>query len=321
MLTSGFDILLKRVLAVMPGLMLGLAISSCGTGIEVTEHVTDKDVQKVIQADDGRRGVSTLSPYVDSVASWRPGKQFWVADNQVRQLFGRSRSYNIDTVQLSGRVLSYVGYDTGGLYDNRKTVNLQFSDPTDGKTLSYRTGKTIDEFGPGFTIPMLIDMDYVAHVSRQIAGKDFYIRTPIWYDRTSEQMRDGRHYIKVHIDSVQPGNAVMPLRVLFTAIDSGEQSMVWMSDERSVMYGRDFDAMFVAADPRLSHPAITDAHWELITRGKVETGMTKEECRLAMGNPTRISENPDQRGMREYWYYDGGTYLYFVDGLLNQYRR
>ena len=49
--------------------------------------------------------------------------------------------------------------------------------------------------------------------------------------------------------------------------------------------------------------------------------MTKEECRLSIGSPKRINENPDQGGMREYWYYDGGSYLYFVDGLLSQFRK
>ena len=308
-------------LVIVSGLFLCVVMWACGTGIEVTERVTDKDVLKVIQEVDGHQTTVSLEPFTDSVPAWRSGKRFWVADNQVRQLFSRSSDYNIDTVELAGHVLSYVGYDTGGLYDNRMTVNLLFKDVNDGKTFVYRTGKTINEFRPGFSIPMLIDMDLVSHVARQVEGKDYFIRTPIWYHRLNEQMMDGRHFIKVHIDSVLPGNAVMPMRVLFTTADTHEQAMVWMSDNSSMMYGRDFDAMFLASDPRLNHPAITDENWELITRGMVVNGMTKEECRLAIGNPKRINERPDQGGMREYWYYDGGSYLYFVDGLLNQFRR
>ena len=74
-------------------------------------------------------------------------------------------------------------------------------------------------------------------------------------------------------------------------------------------------------DPHLLYPTITDKNWELITLSRVVEGMTKEECRLALGSPKRINQNPDQSGMREYWYYDGGSYLYFVDGLLSQFRR
>ncbi len=301
--------------------MVCLVMASCGTGIEVTEHVTDKDVRKVIGQVDSRQSVVTLEAFTDSLPSWKIGKRFWVADNQVKLLFTPDQGFDLDTVSLAGRVLKYNGYSTGDIYDNRQTVNILFNDAINGRTYLYRTGKTIDEFHPAFSIPMLIDMDMVQHIERQIKGKDFYIRTPIWYDRDNEQMMTGRHFIQVCIDSVLPGNSVMPLRVLFTTIDKGEKAMVWMSDNVSVMHGRDFDAMFVASNPRLSYPTITDANWELITRGRVVVGMTKEECRLSLGTPRHINERPDQAGMREYWYYDGGSYLFFVDGLLSEFRR
>ena len=82
-----------------------------------------------------------------------------------------------------------------------------------------------------------------------------------------------------------------------------------------------FDALFVAMDPHQAYPEIGDEMWKHITRSELVEGMTKEECRLSVGSPRRINEVPDQGGMREYWYYDGGSYLYFVDGLLSQFRR
>lgn len=301
--------------------LLSLLTMSCGTGIEMSNRVTDKDVRRVIEQSDNRQPVVTIDAFRDSLPAWKIGKRFWVADNQVRLLFSRSSEYDIDTVSIAGHMLEYNGYDTGDLYDNRATVNLMFRDAVDGKTYVYRTGKTVDSFGPGFSVPMMIDMDMVDHIASQVVGKDYYIRTAIWYDRQTEQMMTGRHFIKVHVDSVLPGNAVMPLRLLFTTADTREASMVWISDNASTMHGRDFDALFVARNPHESYPWITDANWELITRGQIVEGMTKEECRLSLGSPRRIGENPDQGGMREYWYYDGGAYLYFVDGLLNQFRR
>lgn len=299
-------------------------LSSCGTGIEVTEHVTDKDVEKAIsQSDQKARNVNTtaLQAYADSVPAWKAGiKRLWVADNQARLLFDGAGS-GLASTPLDGHVLVYDGYDTGSIYDNRQTVNLKFVDSETGEMLVYRTGKTLVEFGSNFSIPMLIDLDMVDHVARQVAGRDFYIRTPIWYSRENEQMVNGRHFIKVHVDSVKPGNAVMPLRVLFTTMDTREQAMVWMNVYSSAMPGRDFTGLFDVNDPHLLYPTITDKNWELITLSRVVEGMTKEECRLALGSPKRINQNPDQSGMREYWYYDGGSYLYFVDGLLSQFRR
>ncbi len=299
-------------------------LSSCGTGIEVTEHVTDKDVDKAIsQSDQKTRNINTaaLQAYADSVPAWKAGiKRLWVADNQARLLFDGAGS-GLASMPLAGHVLVYDGYDTGSIYDNRQTVNLKFVDSESGEQLVYRTGKTLAEFGSNFSIPMLIDLDMVDHVARQVAGRDFYIRTPIWYSRENEQMVNGRHFIKVHVDSVKPGNAVMPLRVLFTTMDTREQAMVWMNAYSSAMPGRDFTGLFDVNDPHLLYPTITDKNWELITLSRVVEGMTKEECRLALGSPKRINQNPDQSGMREYWYYDGGSYLYFVDGLLSQFRR
>ena len=49
--------------------------------------------------------------------------------------------------------------------------------------------------------------------------------------------------------------------------------------------------------------------------------MTKEACRLALGMPKQVNQVPDPSGMREYWYYDDGRFLQFVDGLLKSYRK
>lgn len=314
--------LADRPVLIVAGCLLCALFSACGTGIEVTEHVTDKDVRKVVDQYESRQTTVTLDPYVDSLANWPKGKRFWVADDRVKQLFAYQADYDKDTLHLAGHVLQYQGNETGGIFiDDNRYLKIELYDSLTNHTYVCQAGKAIDVYRPGFTIPMLIDLDMVEHTARQIVGKEFYIRTPIWYDNSTQEMMNGRHFIKVHIDSVLPGNSVLPLRVVFTTGDTREQAMVWMSDNASTMQGRNFDALFVATDPHLAYPSITDENWERITRAQVVVGMTKEECRLSLGSPKRINENPDQRGMREYWYYDGGSYLYFVDGLLNQFRR
>ena len=308
-----------------PAIVLVCLLStSCGTGIEVTEHVTDKDVQRVLEKDAGHQNTVSLEAYKDSLAAWKTGKRFWVADDQVREILVHSSDYDKDTLHLARHILLYQSSGTDDLYaddNDLRRMTIVLKDSETGAIYSCLAGKAAEARRPGFTIPMLIDLDMVDHVARQVVGRDFYINTPIWYDRDSEQMIDGRHFIKVHIDSVLPGNAVLPLRVLFTTADTGEKAMLWMNNYASTMHGRDFDALFTATDPRLSYPLVTDANWERITRGQVAEGMTKEECRLALGNPRNINERPDQAGMREYWYYDGGAYLFFVDGLLSQFRK
>ncbi|MBR5102607.1 MAG: hypothetical protein IK092_05740, partial [Muribaculaceae bacterium] len=135
-------------------------------------------------------------------------------------------------------------------------------------------------------------------------------------------MRAGLKYVKVHIDGVEAGNKVFPLRVLFTPLSGNrEQSMVWLATNNSTMHGRDFDSLFSLSDLRTDYPTIDDATWQRIVKGEVSTGMTKAECRLSLGAPKTINQQPDQTGVKEYWFYDGGTYLFFVDGLLKEFRR
>ena len=258
-----------------------------------------------------------LAPFHDSVPAWQLGKQFFVTDNQVRFIFANQTS---DSLALAGKFLTYDGYELGSMLDNRDCLNLKFKS-SEGATYIYRTDKTIEQFSSSFTIPLLIDMDLVSDVDRQLKGKLLYIKTPLLYDVADEQMMRTRQFISVRIDSVAPGNKVLPLKVYFTALDTGDKAFLWMSDPNATMHNRDFDSMFSLRDIHENYPDISQATWQHIVRGDLVVGMTKDECRLSLGVPKRISRQPDQTGLREYWYYDGGCYLFFVDGLLNQYRK
>ena len=287
------------------------------TGVESTQRVSEKEVQRTMGELERRQPTMTLQPFLDSVPAWQQGKQFFVTDNQLRLVMFTTAP---DTVQLAGQLITYDGYDQGSVLDNRDALNLRFRD-REGNTYVYRTGKTIDQFSAKYSVPLLIDMDMVADVDRQLRNKEVWIKTPIWYDLGTEEMQRGRQFIRVRIDAVEPGNKVLPLKVKFTALDSGERAFLWMSDPNATMHNRDFDSLFSLRDLHENYPEISDATWQLIVRGELVEGMNKEECRLAMGAPKRINQLPNQAGLREYWYYDGGKYLFFVDGLLSQFRK
>lgn len=297
--------------------MLMLLLNGCMfTGVESTKQVTDKEVAKTIGELERRQPTMTVQPFRDSVPVWSIGKEFYVTDNQLRLIM---QGADNDTTALAGQIMRYDGYEAGSVLDNTDALNLKFTAPS-GKTYVYRTGKTREQFTANFIVPLLIDMDMVRDVDRQLRGREVYIKTPLWYNLDDESLRRARQFIKVRIDAVEPGNKVLPLRVHFTTLDTGEKAFVWMSDPNATMHNRDFDSLFSLRDMHENYPDITDATWQRIIRGEVAEGMTKEECRLAVGSPKRISRLPDQSGLREYWYYDGGSYLFFVDGLLNQFK-
>ncbi|MBR6283759.1 MAG: hypothetical protein IKR25_05630 [Muribaculaceae bacterium] len=309
---------MKLCSLVVAALVITMTVGGCFfTGVENTARVTDKEVNRVITEIESRQPSSSLSTQIQPLKSWRVGKRFHVVDDQVLMFFDQMGGQ--DSLHLQGQVVTFAGLSQSPSLLQRQAVDVTFD--YQGHKLVYHTGRPLEEIPDNFTIPLLIDLDMVQDVNRQIAGRAVWVKTSIWYDPLSEQMRKGRQLVPVVISRVEPGNKVMPLKVVFTIPGGSDSAAVWMSQPGAVMPGRDFDSMFALSNPRDNYPSISDATWTLIQQGMVTNGMTKEECRLAMGPPKRTAYVPDQTGMREYWYYDGAAYLYFVDGRLKEFRK
>lgn len=299
-----------------------LLVTSCFTGIENTKKITTKDVAKVTQE---KGSVKTSeSRYnnieVDSFPNWRAGKEFIVVDNNVTRIFVPSSAYDVDTLNLLGKTLKYIGYTEGNVLDNNPNVNLIF---TDGKNeLNYSTKKTLEDIKRQklmLQVPFLVENDLIEEYNRQLCNKHFFLRTPIWYNEHGD-MISGRKYIKVKIEHVYAGDKVFPLCVSFLT-EEGERAYLFMSTKQSSVTNRLFDNLFSETDLRLNYPLISDIVWKHIVNGTVAFGMTKDECRLSLGIPSNIQEFPTNDGLQESWYYSDGMYLVFFDGLLKQFRK
>jgi hypothetical protein len=296
---------------------MAVALSACFTGVESTKKITDKDVQRAIQEMERGKKTLAISEFVDSLPAWREGKTFWVVDEQVRLIFASSLDYDIDSLSLVDKQLTYQGYLTHRQVDNTELVDLKFSDGV--HQLIYPTGRMMEDLSHNpLTVPFLVDGDMVDYYARQVVGKTVYIKTSAWQTLDGNKI-EGRKFVPVTITAVKPGNRIYPLRVEFKTSDAVE-AMLWMTTAKSSIAGRDFGSLFSLTDVRLQYPEITAEVWARIVDGKVAEGMTKEECRLSMGTPKTVSQLPDQTGLREYWYYDGGRYLFFIDGLLKDFR-
>lgn len=295
-----------------------LSLTSCFTGVETTKKITDKDVARAMQILDRGNTRSSLTQFADSLPAWRIGKEFVAVDEQVRLIFSPSGDYDIDTMKFDGKRLAYEGYSVTQRVDNSEEVVIHLSDGA--HRYSYPTGHPLTDISnPSFSIPFLVDEDMIEHYSRQLMGKTLYVKTSIWYDDNGD-MKSGRKFVPVEVTGVSQGNKVYPLRVNFVDRATGEQAMLWMTAGASAISGRDFDSLFALNDVRQQYPNIDSDIWPLIIDGKVKRGMKKDECRLSMGAPQKVNQLPDQTGLREYWYYDGGRYLYFVDGVLQDFR-
>lgn len=307
-----------RLYNIVIAFVLGLAVQSCFTGVEGTRKITDKDVQRALDELERGKHDASLTAFTDSLPAWKEGKEFWVVDEQAKLIFLPIADCDLDSLQLEGTKLAFTGFGTHRQLDNSEVVDIYLSDGM--HRLTHTTGKSLSDVSrSSFAIPFLVDVDMVRHYAQQLEGKKVWVKTSIWLDAQGDYKTGGRKFVPVVITAVKPGNRVYPLRVEFRT-EQGDTAMLWMTTPGSAIAGRDFDALFSMTDVRKQYSKIANDTWSRIVDGKVVEGMTKEECQLSLGAPKRVSQLPDQSGLREYWYYDGGRYLFFVDGLLKEFR-
>lgn len=294
-------------------------MQSCFTGIESTPKITANELKRQhISVTPEQQFMSELSP--ERPAEWKPGKRFFVSDGRISLIFTAASS---GTDSLASRVIEFCHVDSVTSVDSHGAAELVFRLGSD--TMRYRPGLEYTDLmsRKRFDVPFTIDLDLVDKVRALMAGNHYWITASRWYDPLSRQpIADSRRYVPVTITDVRPGNPSQPLLVVFrpdAPADTSEQAVfMTVGDDRLAI--RNFDTLFSFTDVRRRYPSITDHVWDLITRSRVEEGMTRDECRLSIGAPLQIIHGSGTSSMLERWTYADGVYLIFDDGLLTRFR-
>lgn len=294
-------------------------LTSCFTGVEGTKKIKLSRIdRKTLAPTDEEQffiGVNGIP-----LAEWKKGKIFIAADDKTILIFDQ-QGLPADPLSLKfgGKQIVFEGIDQRLGADGLMYVHIIFSN--DGNYYSYNTGKTPED-AQNLTseqIPMLIDNDMVDETRALLVGKRFWIKSPLWYDGSGNRI-NGFKYVPVTITDVEPASAAFPLRLRFTN-DDGKYAWVFMNFGNSGIESRSFPSLFSLTDIRDKYPTIQDDVWDMICRGKVKTGMTKEECKLSIGNPDDVNAGHDYSQTIDLWQYSDGTALWFEDGILTRFRR
>lgn len=312
----------NHILALAGSLMM--LLTSCSTGIEGTRAIKmTRNEQREVQPGEEEVFISQLQS--TALANWEVGKPFLISDNKASMIFEMLPSVisGGDTLCLAGDVIRYNGTITRRTPGGDEVLIIEFRDST--TKFRYNTLRKPTESMEritGLNIPMLIDLDMVAHADSMLKGKKLWTQTRLWYDK-DKSIIDGRKFAPVTVEGVVPGNMLFPLRVEFTD-SAGRRASMLMNVAQQQGNGtesRTFSSLFALNDPKLKYPSITDEHWALICDGRVDYGMTKDECRLALGNPSDIDTGHNWDYLVDIWGYKDGTYLQFRDGLLVGFRK
>ena len=296
--------------------LLPLLLSSCFTGVESTNKIT-------LSRDDRRRSrptaeeslLASISP--DPLSQWQKGKKLLVADDKINILL---ESLPATPPLAEGDTLHFMNTRRKVAPDGSVLLMLVLENR--GALYSLSTGRSPEVADSAFSsrqIPLLIDLDMVEHADRLLRDRTVWIRTPLWQDKEGNTIRR-RKFVPVTVSAVLPGDKAFPMRVAFRD-ENGEAAFVPMGFRNSGPDSRDFATLFFLADNRKRYSDISDANWQLIQQGLLAAGMTKEECKLSIGNPSDVNSGHDYSRTLEIWQYDDGSYLRFADGLLVDFRK
>ncbi len=309
---------------------LASVLSACFTGVESTPRIDAGEVrrQQAVRRTSEQLFLSGL--VAKSPSQWRPGESQWrIADARFARVLAPASDIPDSIV---GRVITFLSWTSASTLTGDDASDICFIDKSDSTKYLYRVGipaEALDTVS-ALEVPFAVDLSLVSKVDSMMRGRKLFVSTPDWFDGSGNDVSGLRH-VEVSIDSVVPGSYIYPAAVYFTLVDPLQVSMAGIdSTETRKLYmsvggigasSRSFDRLFAFENPRRRFPAIEDDVWNLIICSRVRSGMTRDECRLALGSPTVINRYPTRGGMREVWNYSDGVYLAFDDGFLSSFRQ
>lgn len=297
--------------------VLCLSLAGCFTGIESTPRISESDVRRAdVHLTAEQRLQADIAP--EPPRMWTRGKRWLAGDDKIPMIFAAPLPAGADS--LAGRVLvldtirPYVGV-AGDTLAEVVVRAAGIAEP-----LVYRPDIPMERIDAltRLELPFTVELSAVHTADSLLRGRTLYITTPQWRDPAGKPVSGLRH-VAVRIDSVVPGTVRYPLAVMFTDPDGAPRS-VMLTYGDSPAATRNFDRMFAFDDPRQRYPRITPETWDRIIHSRVADGMTRDECRLALGAPASINRAGNNAGQYERWNYDQGIYLIFEDGILIRYR-
>lgn len=255
------------------------------------------------------------------LSAWEQGKRFMAMSERTVYIFDPAGLNQQEMSQsFIGTPLTFVGLDSRMNPDLREECVILFTDGI--RTLRYSPGKSTEEALKEIDsskLPLISDLALIDEWKERLKGKTLWTRSNLWYDSTGYRLA-GLKFAKVKIEDVIPSTGDFPMKIKITGPE-GEEAYLQMNYTSDHHDTRNFAALFFLSDPKEKYPQISDEHWALIQRSKVGEGMTKEECRLSIGNPDEVRSGHNRSQTMDIWQYSDGTYLMFTDGLLTSFRQ
>jgi hypothetical protein len=281
-----------------------LMLSGCFTGVESTPRITPTAEQRKALAATSAEEQLMAQVAPQPLDQWADGKQFAVTDAKIYMVLSPAAAAQS---LVAGSVLNYRDCSTSVNALGDSLLTLNFTTEGVAQTMSFTTPATQYP-----KIPFTVEQSIIDRANEALRGRTIYVLTSERLGGTT-----GSKLGDVTVTDVSIGNEDMPMVVRFRDNAVGDISAIRLSLSGS----RTFANTFSLTDPHKAFPNITDEVWQNIRMGQVENGMTREECRLALGSTTDVTRINKGGTIEERWTYPNGVYLVFQDNVLTRFRR
>lgn len=201
-------------------------------------------------------------------------------------------------------------------------------DTQDGNVLEYEyigDRSELRNAKVGNSIEGIAYLKDVDTAKKMLLGKTLYAMVNSgYYDVEDGKMRVAKikKFAPYIVQSIGVGNSECPVKIIAKNTDGTEIAFLVAFSGVNKPYcgfingnGYFYD-VFMFLNPKLKYKNIPSSIWNLIMNGRVQRGMTKEQCRLSWGNPENINVTTGSFGTHEQWVYGLDSYLYFENGKL-----
>lgn len=289
-----------------------MLFTSCFTGVESTRRVemSRSDVLATLPTEEDNL-ISSFSGI--PLKLWYKGKEFVALDDRAALIFDSSTLPPSPlSLHLKGKTLRYVGADTRINAGLDTLYVIMFEDSA--RNYIYKSRQPV---ATSLDLPMFVDKEIVNRVDSLLSNRTLWVKYASWQTGDSSRMQ-GLKYAPVKVEKVSAGIGAFPLRIYFQSGDKHAWLPVSLPGNGPASHS--FSKSFSLADQRVRYPSVSDENWKMIQQQKVAEGMTKNEVRLALGDPSDVSQGHNQAMVYELWQYSDGSYIMFADGLVIRYK-
>lgn len=263
-----------------------------------------------------------------NITDWQSGMKFMIVGTP--KDYGRFdlKPCDFETIDISNYINQIITLDTIIPYSKeepyKSTIRTRILFKTsDNHCLEYNTKVSIEGLRKS-QLAKISGIAYLADVDKArklLIGKTVYTKQELAFVDIDDNVSSIpiKKLSPYKIKNIGVGTDNEPVKIILENPEGNDffyTVFLSRTNTSKISMARPFNDYFYLSNPRDQYPNLSQANWNMITKGKVKIGWDKKLCKLSWGEPKDINITKGTFGTHEQWVYPGDSYLYFENGKL-----